>query len=105
MRPPARPRCRPRLWLRLEGNRILWRAARPPSPALLAELRANREVVATVLAAEEAERSRNTFEERAAIMEFDGGMSRCEPEGAARTDVSALGAAPVAAFKDEKGGR
>jgi hypothetical protein len=48
------------------------------------------------LAADEALRWRDAYEERAAIMEYDGGMTRHEAEAAARTDLLALGAPPAA---------
>ena len=83
------------LSLRLEGDRVRWRAARPPPPALLAELRANRDAIAVTLAAEEVKRRRDALEERAAIMEFDGGMARRDAEAAARADLLSLGAPPT----------
>ena len=70
------------LWL--EENKVRWRAPRPPAPDLLADLRANRDAVSAALAAEEvSRRRRDVYEERAAIMEFDGTMARSEAEARA----------------------
>ena len=59
------------------------RAASAPSADLVAKLRTHRQAITAML---EAER-RMEFEERAAIMEFDGGLSRAEAEHRAAIEV------------------
>lgn len=75
----------------VDGGRLRWTCTGPPPPDLLARIAAAKADVLALLAAEEGEavRWRAAFEERAAIMELDGGLSRAAAEAAAMLDLAA----------------
>lgn len=76
------------LMLRAEDGRVHWRADTPPVPDLLARLGQQKAALLEILI---------DVEERAAILEFDGGVSREQAEAQALAEVLArarTGAAP-----------
>ena len=74
---------------RIGDGRLKWRSAVPPPPDLLARIVAAKAEVLAELVRKEAEWWRDYFEERAAIREHDGGMSRPDAEADAMADCVA----------------
>lgn len=81
-------------------NGVRWRCTGPPPPHLLARLRDQKADVIAALREEghrghrthrvdEAQRWRDAYEEKAAIRQYDGGLSRVEAESAALLDAAA----------------
>jgi hypothetical protein len=67
-----------------------WSANAPPSRELIAALKANKAAIIATLAMKcDADGWRDYFEERAAIREHDGGMSRADAEAGALADCVA----------------
>lgn len=84
----------------VDGGGLKWTSATPPPADLLARLRENKPLLIRALEAidhrvdgdhrdGDAERWRDLFEERAAVREFDGGLSRADAEAAALGDLAA----------------
>jgi D-serine deaminase-like pyridoxal phosphate-dependent protein len=68
------------LALRAEDGRLHWRADAPPAPDLLARLRRHKADLLELL---------TEVDERAGILEFDGGVSREQAESQAVAEVLA----------------
>ena len=74
----------------VEGDRLLVRPADRLTDSYRAALRAAKPEVINLLAGSDVEVGGEAFEERAAIMEFDGGMSQAEAEAAASELLRAI---------------
>jgi hypothetical protein len=74
---------------RINDDRLKWRSTGPPPPDLLARIGAAKSAVLAELGREEAEWWRELYEERAAIREHDGDMSRADAEAGALLDCVA----------------
>ncbi len=85
----------------VDGGGLKWTSATPPPADLLARLRENKPLLIRALEAighrvnrghrdGDAERWRDLFEERAAVREFDGGLSRADAEAAALGDLAQI---------------
>ncbi len=87
--------------LRAEGGRLCVRGSRAALAALADDLRAHRDDLVELLRQMAIEDRREHFEERAAIAEIDGGLSRSEAEQMAMAetyDPADGEPAPAAAF-------
>lgn len=74
--------------VRIGDDRLRWTCAGPPPPDLLARIRAAKSEVLAALGTEDPQAWRDWFEERAAIREHDGGLSRDEAEAGALADLA-----------------
>lgn len=71
-------------------GRLKWTCDAPPPPDLIAALKANKlAILAALSAPSDAGGWRDYFEERAAIREYDGRMSRADAEAGAIADCVA----------------
>lgn len=79
--------------VKLDGDRLVLSAANQPDDRLLEELRRKKPEIVEYLCGFSAWRDEDwqaLFDERAGIVEFDGGMSRSEAEAAAADEVARL---------------
>ena len=74
------------LWLGDDG-RVNWQGPVEAFELNRRDLVAHRDEIAVLLEAERLEGMAEAFEERAAIMEYDGGLSRTEAETLARIEI------------------
>ncbi len=70
-----------------DGDRLVVRGPRSTDPALVRELLARKPELLHLLRQPVAESDRERFEERAAIAEYDGGLSRPAAEWVARAEL------------------
>ncbi len=73
----------------LGRDRITWACETDPPPGLIDRIRAAKGAVLAALEVEEAKHWRTFFEERAAIREYDGGLTRPDAEAGALQDAIA----------------
>jgi hypothetical protein len=77
------------LTVQRQGDKIALEAAAPPPPELLDRLRAAKPALLALLSDKAAGPDEGDFAERAAIVEFNGGIPRAWAEGFARLDCAA----------------
>jgi hypothetical protein len=92
----------------VDGRDLVLEAATPPPEPILAALRQHKAEIVRLLSGEEgwtAEDWRAYFEERAAVREYDGGLTRAEAERLALEDTVDLWLAchPAAPTSDQAG--
>lgn len=73
----------------LGRDRITWACETDPPPGLIDRIRAAKADVLAALQVDEADHWRTFFEERAAIREYDGGLTRPDAEARALQDAIA----------------
>lgn len=79
--------------IEVDGGDLILTAPAPPAPDLLELLRSHKTAIVSLLRgnhAWSAEDWQALYDERAAIMEFDGGLPRSEAEARAAEEVSRL---------------